>query len=93
MINRDLLAIMLADQDGATANGTVWTIKGDLDALISGEGGAPMPLRKVRAITLGEAYLTLETDEMIWRLPHPTVLGIRGHISRTKTNSRTGFAT
>lgn len=93
MIDQDLLAAMLADQDGASADGDVWTLDGEVDVLLKGEAGAPMPLRKVRKIQVGAAYLTLETDELVWRLPYSVVMGIRGHFERPKKGNRTGFAT
>lgn len=91
-MTRDLLLKMLGAQSGITSDKDVYTLSDEVqgEVLLSVNGSVPMPVARVKVITAGADFLTLETDESTYVIGYEHVFGLKLKAHQA-SGKRTGF--
>ncbi|MCB9545163.1 MAG: hypothetical protein H6706_04635 [Myxococcales bacterium] len=90
-MTQTLLAAMLAARPEVKGEGDAWGVaeEGSAFALLLVGANGPVPLTKLRHITLGDAFVTAESAEATWCLPYSAILGLR--VESSAQAGRPGF--
>ncbi|MEZ4472127.1 MAG: hypothetical protein R3F60_15300 [bacterium] len=90
-MDQPLLAAMLATRPEMKGEGDFWSVAedGNTFALLLASAAGPVPLGKLRHMTLGEGFVTAESAEATWCLPYSALLGLR--LESSAHTGRPGF--
>jgi len=92
-MNRELFQDMLAARSEFTRDGDDWKVdaKSRASILLHGTSGGPVPLAKVLAVSVGDAFVTIETEDAVYCLAVSHVAGIKVDRRSDAGPARTGF--
>ena len=92
-MNSDLLTAMLKAASCGTHKKSVFTVNegAQVSVLLNAGSGGPVPISRVGRISLGDAFVTLETKEDTYLLPYDLLVGVKLSDTSDKQSQRTGF--
>lgn len=92
-MNRELFDTILSAEPALSRDGDAFDAseKTGVSVLLQAASGGPVPVSRVRRITLAEAIVRIETDSAVYTLPYAHLAGLKCDRSDEVRVGRAGF--
>lgn len=92
-MNRELFETILAAEPALDRDGDVFRAveKSGVSVLLQAASGGPVPVARIRSITLADAFVRIETEKATYSLPYAHLAGLKTDRQDEARTGRAGF--
>ncbi len=92
-MNRELFETILAAEPALTRDGDAFeaAASGRVSVLLQAASGGPVPLARIKRITLAAEIVRVETEKATYTLPYGHLAGLKAEKADESRSGRAGF--